>query len=71
MDPIGVVLIALVAVALGAGAGVVLARHGVLTRVTAVEVAAAQRLSEAEARHKEVLLEAKEEAIRVRSAAVA
>jgi ribonuclease Y len=51
--------------------GIALARHGVLSRVTAVEVAAAQRLSEAEARHKEVLLEAKEEAIRVRTAAEA
>src|SRR5207237_1140574 len=46
-------------------------RRGVLGRTAVRETAAAQAVAEAESRRKEVLLEAKEEAIRVRNAAEA
>ena len=65
------IIIALVAAAAGAVVGGVFIRRGVVDRSTEREAAAAQIIAEAESRRKELMLEAKEEALKVRNAAEA
>src|SRR3954470_19614243 len=71
MDVIVSVIVGLLAALLGGAVGAFFVRRGVLGRTATREVAATQAIAEAENRRKEVLLEAKEEAIRVRNVAEA
>jgi len=69
VEIIGVVIVALLAALLGAVVGGLAIRRGIISRAAEREAAAAQIVMEAEGKGKELLLEAKEEAIRVRSLA--
>jgi len=62
-------ILGLVAVAVGVGAGYVLRQRATVDPVQAADVASAQLRSEAEARAKEILLQAQDEAARLRTSA--
>jgi ribonuclease Y len=62
-------ILGLVAVAAGAGAGYVLRQRAIVDPVQAADVASAQLRAEAEARAKEILLQAQDEAVRLRTSA--
>jgi ribonucrease Y len=63
------IILGLVAVAAGAGAGYVLRQRATVDPVQAADVASAQLRAEAEARAKEILLQAQDEAVRLRTSA--
>lgn len=64
-------LAAVVAAGVGVALGYTASRRGILRRAQDAEAAAAQAIAQAEAKSKEILLEAKEEAIRIKMAAEA
>ena len=63
------IILGLVAVAVGAGVGYVLRQRATVDPVQAADVASAQLRTEAEARAKEILLQAQDEASRLRTTA--
>ncbi|MPZ15209.1 MAG: ribonuclease Y [Chloroflexi bacterium] len=71
VDTVVIVLSALIAGGAGIAVGYLLTRRGIVGRAAEAESETARLITETEARRKEMLLEAKEEAIRLRSAAEA
>jgi len=65
------ILVVVLGVLGGLGIGWMLSRRGVRSHVDEMETATAARVAEAEAKQKELLLEAKEEALKIRTAAEA
>ncbi|MEA2642788.1 MAG: ribonucrease [Chloroflexota bacterium] len=68
MELVIVILVGLIAVGVGLGAGVLLGQRGYGGRAAQAETAAAKLLADAEANKKELLLEAKEESMKLRAA---
>jgi ribonucrease Y len=71
VEPVILILVALVAIGAGVGIGLMFNRRIAGSRAGEAEAAAAAKIAEAEARQKELLLEAKEEALKLRASAEA